>query len=228
MNKECSVARLARVVVPFYPHHITQRGNRRQRVFFSEQDYHDYIELMIAAKARSGVEVWAYCLMPNHVHFVVTPTTQEGLREFFGEAHRRYTRKINFREGWRGYLWQGRFHSFVMDERYLVAAVRYVELNPVRAKLSETASSWRWSSAGAHLAAVDDGLVTVKPMLDRIHNWTSFLGEKNDDCDLDEIRKHCSTGRPLGNNSFIDALEDKTGRKLHKRHSGPQGPRSQS
>ena len=89
--------------------------------------------------------------MPNHVHLIAVPKTEDGLRRAIGEAHRRYTRRINFREKWRGYLWQGRFASFIMDEPYLLAAARYVELNPVRAKLVEHARQWPWGSAKAHL-----------------------------------------------------------------------------
>ena len=123
------MARIARIVVPRYPHHITQRGNRRQKTFFCDEDYRRYIDLMAEWCNRCGVAVWAYCLMPNHTHLIAVPQTEEGLRKAVGEAHRRYSRMINFREGWRGYLWQGRFSSFVMDERYLLTAVRYIELN---------------------------------------------------------------------------------------------------
>src|SRR3974377_2186678 len=101
--------------------------------------------------AERNVEGWAYCLMPHHVHLVVAPQSEEGWARAIGEAHRRYTRRINFREKWRGYLWQGRFASFVMDESYLLAAARYVELNPVRAKLVLAPRAYRWSSARAHL-----------------------------------------------------------------------------
>ena len=214
------MARLARVVVPYYPHHITQRGNRRQQVFFCDDDYVAYIRLMAEAKINAQVDVWAYCLMPNHVHLVVTPETVTGLREFFGEAHRRYTRRINFREGWLGYLWQGRFQSFVMDEQYLLAAVRYVEMNPVRAGLTRTASEWRWSSASAHLAGINDELVTVAPMLDRISNWVDYLQEKGSLESLQDLRSHSTTGRPLGDDLFLDVLEASLGRKLRKLRPG--------
>jgi putative transposase len=116
------------------PHHITQRGNRRQTTFFCEEDYAAYLELMSQWCAQEGVQVWAYCLMPNHVHLIAVPETEDGLRRAIGEAHRRYTRRVNFRQRWRGHLWQGRFASFVMDESYLLAAARYVELNPVRVR----------------------------------------------------------------------------------------------
>ncbi len=101
------MARLARVVVPGVPHHVTQRGNRRQATFFNEEDYAAYLALLGEWCGRCGVAVWAYCLMPNHVHLIVVPESEDGLRRGLGEAHRRYTRRINFREGWRGHLWQG-------------------------------------------------------------------------------------------------------------------------
>ena len=136
------MARMARVVIPNIPHHVTQRGNRRQQVFFSEADYQCYKNLLAEYCVRDNVKVLAYCLMPNHVHLILVPGCEEGLRKAIGETHRRYTRYVNFREGWRGYLWQGRFASFPMDEHHLWAAVRYVELNPVRAKLSALPQEW--------------------------------------------------------------------------------------
>src|SRR5215831_4203837 len=137
------MARLARVVVPGMPHHITQRGNRRQTTFFCDDDYHAYLELMAHWCRQCHVDIWAYCLMPNHVHLIAVPESEAGLRQAIGEAHRRYTRRINFRERWRGHLWQGRFGSFVMDEPYLLAAARYIELNPVRARLALDAGQYR-------------------------------------------------------------------------------------
>jgi putative transposase len=124
------MARLARVVVPGYPHHITQRGNRRQRTFFSDDDYQAYLDLMAAECQAHGVAIRAWCLMPNHVHLIAVPRTAEGLAAAIGEAHRRYTRLVNFREGWRGYLWQGRFASFVLQGRHLVAPCPGAERQP--------------------------------------------------------------------------------------------------
>ncbi len=118
------MTRLARVVAAGYPHHITQRGNRRQEVFFGDEDYQAYIDLLGTWCSHYGVGIWAYCLMPNHVHLIAVPESEEGLTPAISEAHRRYSRRINFREGWRGHLWQGRFASFPMDEPYLLAAAR--------------------------------------------------------------------------------------------------------
>ncbi len=134
------MARLARVIVPGMPHHVTQRGNRRMETSFGDEDYRAYLTLLVEWCGRHEVAVWAYCLMPNHVHLVVVPAWADGLRMGIGEAHRRYSRRINFREGWRGHLWQGRFASFVMDEPHTLAAARYVERDPVKAGLVEAAA----------------------------------------------------------------------------------------
>jgi REP-associated tyrosine transposase len=144
------MARLARVVAPGLPDHVTQGGNRRQRTFFCDEDYECYLELMARFCRAEHVEIWACCLMPNHVHLIAVPQSADGLRHAIGEAHRRYTRMVNFREAWRGHLWQGRFAWFVLDEPYLLAAARYVELNAVRARLVNTPRLYRWSSAPAH------------------------------------------------------------------------------
>ena len=221
------MARLARVVVPGMPHHVTQRGNRRQETFFGDEDYAAYLDMMTERCGEEGVAIWAYCLMPNHVHLIAVPETEEALRRGIGEAHRRYTRRINFREKWRGYLWQGRFASFVMDEPYLLAAVRYVELNPVRAKLAADAADWPWSSAKAHLSARDDRLVRVGPMLDLVNDWRAFLDSALPEEELRELRNHARTGRPLGGATFVDRLEKQVGRVLAPQKPGrkPRFPR---
>jgi REP element-mobilizing transposase RayT len=129
------MARLARVILPGYPHHITQRGNRRQDVFFEEGDYEHYLELLTQWCTHESIEIWAYCLMTNHVHLIVMPKKKSNLSKAIGEVHRRYTRMINLRKRWKGYLWQGRFASYPMEESWLLKAVAYVELNPVKAGL---------------------------------------------------------------------------------------------
>ena len=164
------MARMARAVFAGVPHHVTQRGNRRQPVFFCDDDYRLYKSLISRYCALNGVEIWAYCLMPNHTHLVAVPHDSGSLARALGEAHRRYTRAINFREAWRGYLWQGRFASFPMDEFHLNYAVRYVEINPVEASLADSADQWEWSSARAHLEGRDDEVVLVTPMLERVTN----------------------------------------------------------
>jgi len=141
------MARLARVVAQGAPHHVTQPGDRRQQTFSCDDDYLLYIELMAKRCSRSSVAVWAYCLMPSHVLLIVVPSSEGRLCCAVGEAHRRYSRRINFREGWRGHLWQGRFTSYPMNERHLLAATGYVELNLVRAALVKSPGAYSWSSA---------------------------------------------------------------------------------
>jgi putative transposase len=214
--------RMARVVVPHIPHHITQRGNRRQKVFFGDGDYRQYIQLLSQYCSKVNVKIWAYCLMPNHVHLVMVPKTENGLHQALAEAHRRYTCFVNSREDWRGYLWQGRFASFPMDEKYLYSAVRYIELNPVRAGLCAVAEDWEWSSARAHLNEIDDDLVTVKPMLHRVKDWSGYLsaGIGIEESQYNDLRKHTGTGRPLGSDSFLSRLELLTGRRLKCKRAG--------
>ncbi len=217
------MARMARVVVPGFPHHVTQRGNRKQETFFEPGDYRAYLRMVSKAKVDAGAEIWGYCLMPNHVHLVVVPERDDSLAMLFRDAHRRYTRRINTREGWCGHLWQERFHSFPMDETHLLAAVRYVELNPVRAGLCEKPTDWRWSSVHAHIRREDDLLVTVNPMLERTGDWLSYLSDVDDTRhQLDTLRKHSRTGRPAGDERFVSMLEDLTGRRLRKLKTGPQ------
>jgi len=217
--------RLARVVVPGMPHHVTQRGNRRQETFFCDDDYQAYLDLMAEWCGEHKVEVWAYCLMPNHVHLIVVPKSADGLRRAIGEAHRRYTRRVNFREGWRGHLWQGRFASFVLGEPHLLAAARYVELNPVRAGLVTAPSKYRFSSARAHFKGKDDCLVKVAPLLALASNWRRLLTSAASEEQLKAFRRHETTGRPLGDEAFQKRLEKKLGRVLRCQKPGPKKPR---
>ncbi len=221
-----TMARLARVVAPGVPHHITQRGNRRQQTFFCEGDYEAYVQLMAEWCQREAVEVWAYCLMPNHVHLIAVPESPESLRRALGEAHRRYTRGVNFREGWRGHLWQGRFASFPMDDAHTLQAARYIELNPVRAGLARRAREYQWSSAAAHGLGRDDALVRVRPLLDMVGKgqWGKFLGKPTAEEQGELLRQHERTGRPLGGERFLAHLESALSRELRPQKRGPKGP----
>lgn len=219
--------RIARVVAPGYPHHIIQRGNRRQQTFFSDEDYRAYLNLMSEWCRTCGVEIWFYCLMPNHTHLIAVPSTSDGLMKAIGETHRRYARMINFREGWRGYFWQGRFASYVMDDSYLLAATRYIALNPVRAKLAFAPEDYEWSSCNALIMGNNSKYANVKPLLEKKKDWKTFFHTPLSNIELESLRRHERTGRPLGSDNFITALEDLTGRFLRKKKPGPKGPRKQ-
>jgi putative transposase len=217
------MARIARLVVPGIPHHVTQRGNRGEPTFFSDGDYRLYRDMLAEAAHKAGTGIWAYCLMPNHVHLILTPADPDGLRRTLGDLHRRYTAHINLRNRWTGHLWQGRFGSVAMDEAHLHAAVRYVSLNPVRAGLAARARDWKWSSVRAHLAGKDDGVVTVAPVLERVGRFATFLAQPFDeDAEYNALRRAETTGRPIGGEDWLKRLEQDHARSLTPRKRGPK------
>ena len=209
------MARLARVIVPGHPHHVTQRGNGRARTFFGEADYALYRDLLAAHCGAAGVDVWAWChLMPDHVHLILVPSDADGLRRALARVHRSYAGAIQARRKRTGHFWQGRFGAVVMDEAHLAAALRYVSLNPVRARLVERAQDWRWSSTRAHLRGKDDGATTLAPIRDRFPTSPICLQSNLRQDLFDRLRAAESIGRPLGDNRFVARLERMTGRLL--------------
>jgi putative transposase len=213
------MTRLARIVIPGLPHHVTQRGNRRERVFFSDADYQFYLDELSAAAGKAGSEIWAWCLMPNHVHLVIVPSSEDGLRLTVANAHRRYAARLNARNKWTGHVWQGRYGSVVMDEAHLWNALAYVSLNPVRARLAERAQDWPWSSARAHLTGTPDGVTTLAPALERVEDFAAFLGA-HDAAAFEALRRAEITGRPIGGSIFLDALEARLGRTVKPQQRG--------
>jgi putative transposase len=217
------MARLARLVVPDLPHHVTQRGNRKQDVFFGAPDYRAYRAFVAEACERTAVSCLAWCLMPNHLHLILIPRSPEGLRKALGEAHRRHSRRVNKAHGWTGFLFQGRFASFVMDPAHLMVAVRYVELNPVRAGLAARAEDWPWSSARAHVGGRSDGLTDLAGLAGTVRDWRAMLEqglEASDGSAGQAIEAHSRTGRPWGDEAFLERLEAATGRSLRPRRPG--------
>ena len=216
------MARIARLVVPNYPHHVIQRGNRRQEVFFSDRDKEIYLELLSQYAKEAGLLFWAWCLMTNHVHFICVPAAEGSLRMTFAETHWRYSRMVNFRYGWRGYLWQGRFLSYVLSEAHLYAAIRYIENNPVHAGMVKDAEDYPWSSAKAHVLKTKDALLTKNFLEDEIPDWGSYLRSGQERSERAFFEKHARTGRPLGDETFLKSLEALAGRELLKRKPGPK------
>ena len=212
--------RIARAVIPGCPHHLLQRGNRRLRVFFSDEDKAFYLTLLKRQAEKHGISVWAFCLMENHVHIIAVPMTKESFAFGIGEAHRKYTSVINTREGWKGYLWQGRFITYPLDKYHLYAAVRYVERNPVRAGLVEGAEDYEWSSARAHIRRETHPLLSSCPLETTITDWASYLGQEDNREDIKKILEHENTGRPLGSEEFVKRLEALTGRVLAPKRRG--------
>ena len=194
------------------------------QTFFADEDYRAYLALLAEWTGRCGVRVLAYCLMPNHLHLILVPGTQAGLARAVGQANQRYTRRINFRENWRGYLWQGRFSSCVMDEPHLLAAAAYVERNPARAGLVERAEDWPWSSAAGHVAGRGDPVAEGQWLIERTAGWVCTWGEYLAGEDGQEtarlLRGRESTGRPLGDQAFLDKIGALLGRDLTLKKPG--------
>ena len=216
--------RLARTVCVQVPHHITQRGNRREQVFFSDEDRHAYLDWLKEYAEKYEVDILAYCLMTNHIHLVVVPKTEDGLQRALKPLHMRYAQRINRTRGWKGHLWQGRFFSCALDEAYLWAAIGYVERNPVRARMVRKAENYRWSSAGAHCGLRQDDVLTAKSswrkQFEAIGDWSAWLAEGDAPPQLEVLRRNAEKGLPCGSDKFIRKLEKLTGRALQYRPRG--------
>jgi putative transposase len=216
------MSRLARVVVPDHPHHVTQRGNGRARTFFEDSDYALYRDLLAENCRAADVEVWAWCLMPNHVHLILVPSDPDGLRRALSRVHRSYAGIIHARRKRSGHFWQGRFGAAALDEQHLAAALRYVALNPVRARLVDRAQDWRWASTRAHLRNKDDGITALKPIRDRFPRFADLLDTEPEADLFDRLRAAESVGRPLGDDRFLTRLERLTRRTLKPGKRGPK------
>lgn len=219
------MAKLPRAIAAGHPHHITQRGNRRQTTFFEEPDYALYVELLNEYCCTQKVSVWAWCLMPNHVHIIAAPATASGLTKAIADTHRRYSWIINRRMNWRGNLWQSRFSSCIMDEPHSILALRYVERNPDRAGLCQHPEEWPWSSARKHLGLpslmpFEDTLTDCGATSELVTDWQTFLNDTPPIWQIDKLRQSTRTGRPIGSNPFIDALETQIGRNLRPKKQG--------
>jgi putative transposase len=217
------MARLARVVIPGLPHHVTQRGNGRARTFFGDDDYALYRDLLAESCAAARVEVWAWVLMPNHVHLILAPDDEDGLRRALAPTHRCYAGHIHAREKRSGHFWQGRFGCVAMDDDHLAAALVYVAMNPVRARLTDRAQDWRWSSVHAHLGLVArDGLTEVGPVLERFPDLAHRISAGEDLVMSERLRKAEMIGRPVGSAAFVAELETRSGRRLLPGKPGPK------
>ncbi len=208
--------RVARFVLPGLPYHVTHRGNRRQPVFVEDQDRHVYLLLLRRYAAEADLAVWGYCLMPNHMHLLVVPGNPESLARGIGLAHRRFAQRQNSTHGWTGHLFEGRYYSAGLDERHLWACVRYIERNPVRAGLAESAAAWPWSSAGAHCLGKEDPVLhPSRPFPHRLgRDWVGWLAIPAPTEEEDELRRATRTGRPCGAPGWVRGIEAQTGRRL--------------
>ena len=187
-------------------------------MFFSARDRQVYLRWLAEYAIRYELEIWAYCLMTNHVHLLVLGHLSDSLSQGIGRTHGRYAQWQNRRHHWSGHFWSNRFYSTPLDESHLWAAVRYVELNPVRAGIVKRAEQYRWSSAAAHSFGIDDPfLAPSRPFPGPIQNWSEWLADGMVQGSLENLRKNTSTGRPSGNDIFISRLEVLLNRSLTPR-----------
>jgi putative transposase len=221
--------RLARIIVPDCPHHVTQRGNNRQDVFFTDDDRRAYLELLREHCAAAGVTILGYCLMTNHVHLLAVPSDEAALARALGRTHYRYTQYVNRLHGRCGHLWQNRFFSCPLDPAHTWAALAYAERNPVRARVVRRAWTYAWSSAAAHVGERpdDSGLLDLRAWAREwpAERWRTQLVTPEDGTLVQGLRRHLRTGRPLASDRWLAKLETRLGRRLRP---GPVGrPRKQ-
>ncbi|HEV2688208.1 MAG TPA: transposase [Bryobacteraceae bacterium] len=212
-----------RYIAEGYPHHITQRGNQRQDVFDDAEDRRVYLNLLREYADRHELRIWAWCLMTNHIHLLAVPPSASALARSMGSTHRDYARYRNVRAGGTGHLWQARYYSCPVDAPGVWQVMAYIERNPVRAQLVETAEDYPWSSARAHVTDGSD------PLLDTAH-WREFYSQQRwretlridveEEALQERIRLATMTGRPFGSAEFANELEANAKRKLLPRRVG--------
>lgn len=216
--------RIARTVFAGIPHHITQRGNRRNKVFFTDEDRLQYLNWLKEYCQKHHVQILAYCLMDNHIHLIALPKNEDGLQRVLKPIHMRYAQSINRQHQWSGHLWQGRFFSSPLDEAYLWFCIRYVERNPVRAGIVSLAEDYLWSSAAGHCGLKKDDLLSTDSdywkVFDGIKNWSDWLKSEEDKEKLTITRRNIQKNLPCGSDSFIEKLEKISGSSLMFRPVG--------
>lgn len=214
--------RIARIIAPGYPHHVTQRGNNRMTVFFDDEDRQTYLDILANYATKHALQIWSYCLMDNHIHLLAVPEKEDSLARGVGLTNLVYTQYLNRKLTQSGRVWQNRFFScIVQNNEYLWAVARYIECNPVKAGMTVSAEDYQWSSAKAHLTGVGDTLLHDPSWLDASDHESYIEFVKKSDIDLDNaIRKATSAGRPLGTETFIDKMEIMLNKTLRPKKPG--------
>lgn len=223
-NRLDYVSRTPRIVLPGHPHHVTQRGARRQKVFFMDYDRNLYLDMLSFYCKRFDVRLVGYCLMDNHVHHLLIPDREESLSKVFHPLHRCYANEINQRHGWTGHLWQERFYSCPVEQAYLTMVARYIDCNPVRAGIVKDPVDYQWSSAQAHCGLtvnkkLNPDKVSLKLFAEE-GDWHDFLLKNEDPVNIQKLEEATQRYLPYGSEQFISDLEGKLGRCLRPRAPG--------
>jgi putative transposase len=208
--------RIARIIATGYPHHITQRGNNRATVFFDDEDRQTYLNLLGIYAQKHNLQIWAYCLMNNHIHLLAVPETETSLSRGIGLTNQVYTQYLNRKLNQSGRVWQNRFFSCVVEnDQYLWAVARYIESNPLKTGLVESAEAYQWSSAKSHISGTNNKLLSTNPWLSpgEQKSYAEFVRTEDEETD-NTIRRATKTGRPFASESFIDMLEFRLNQSL--------------
>jgi putative transposase len=222
------MSRIARIVLKDLPYHVTQRGNGRQQVFFEDRDYRLYLDLLRTHCVQAGLLIWAYCLMPNHIHLIAVPQRLTALAQALGRTNAGFARYYNLTKGSCGHVWQARYYSTPMDTAHLWRAMAYIERNPVRAQLVTQADHYAWSSARLRCRAAQNAEYSPE-LLDLAcwraeydwPRWSEVLRTSVDEEAFGRRLQEASRrGRPLGDDPFVDDLESRSGRQLRARPVG--------
>jgi putative transposase len=214
--------RIARIVAPGYPHHITQRGNNRATVFFDDEDRQTYLKLLTIYAPKHSLRIWAYCLMDNHIHLLAVPETETALARGIGLTNQVYTQYLNRKLAQSGRVWQNRFFSCVVgNEQYLWAVARYIERNPLKVGLADRPEAYRWSSVRAHLTETNDAVLGSASWLTPTEKnaYSKFVLAEDEKMD-EAIRKATRTGRPFGSEWFVGMLESQMQQTLRPNKVG--------
>lgn len=220
--------RRARMYLPGLPYHVVQRGNNREPCFIEPENYHFYLKLWKTLSRRYGVSVHAYCLMTNHIHFLVTPGTETAISTTMKVVGSRYAQYINLKYNRTGTLWEGRHRSsLVQTDQYLLRCMRYIELNPVRAGMVNRPEEYRWSSYGAHawgdkawLTPHAEYIGLSENFADRRHAYRELFRCQLSEADLHQIRKAAHYCQPIGDDRFREMIEKQYGIKLGQSKRG--------
>jgi putative transposase len=218
------MARQARMVVPEFPHHITQRGVRSMDVFYAQEDYELYLQILKEQSDKFGLKVLAYCLMKNHIHLIVVPQEENSLAKAIGETHKRYTRKINFEQNTKGYLFQGRFFSSALDESYFYNCLKYVEQNPVKANIVSNAWDYKYSSTRIRMELEKDklNLLSNHEWIPSINEYQDYITKSPKSENINFIEEKTRTGRPCGDDKFYEHIKKHLGKDYKPKKPGPK------
>ena len=221
------MARQARIVIPHHFHHIAQRGIEGERIFFDKQDFQKYLNIIQEQSRAKEMEIFSYCFFPNQIHILCVPQDKKDLSSIIGETNRQYTKYINQKMERVGSLFQNRFFSYTMDEPSALRAARFIETLPVTRELTPKPQNYLWSSAKFRIKNISESFIKEFKNFHALQNWEEFLNRPMDQKELRAVQLHLQTGRPRGNDLFLDMVENEIGKSVRPKKRGRK-PKAQN